>query len=1197
MKKPCGCCGGIEVITPVPEYNRPGLPSIAYRVGAYGAFRESMLARLSSISIDLAEAGRPDAISRVYPLEALTTREPSDPSIALLDAWAIVADVLAFYQERIANEGYLITAKERLSVVELARLIGYRPRPGVSASVFLAFSVTSDFTGSIPAGTRAQSIPGSGETAQYFETSSALAARFGWNDLSPRLTRPQVISPPPAPALQLDNHLGTNADVLDSLYFRGVATNLKAGDGILLVLGDQSHQQFLRFAETVELQADAGRTLVTLREEPLSPSGDLPHIVAQALQRFIDDADHQFPGSDLAARAAALLAAVPTDPDTADATAAYLRGLLPQIQALHDIAKTRDFSRLQAWLGHMEDSVTTLLSALAEFTGSEGARPATPSFAVSSLERLGALLPALATERSVPPTNPQRLVRSATASFSSRSDNMPRLIAALHPVARPLIYDAWGKVQPARIQLDIHATRAKAGLFASSFAGLSQFDRTNRKTTFVPATLNNTWGDILPTNASSLSILALDAVYDKITPNSWIAVSRPVREAGSPKQLSTGRKITYHFVTDAQAASLDTTTGYTAKATVLTLDSPWLIGTKTETFSDLIASPLILRGTIVYAQTERLDLAEEPLDRDVSGDRIELDGLYDGLEPGKWLIVKGERTDIPGVTGVASSELVMVSAVTQGAGKDACLPFLPTFIPLAGLAYISDANAAGDRLVVGSPCDGLADLLKQLPTPGSPNQQFCEAVQLSPGVYADAYVPTADERNGGFGAFAGQLIDPFASPPLPFPGGNIPAARLADTFAWRIRRLTSGSETVHTTIQLASPLAYAYGSKDIAIHGNVVKATHGQTTGEILGDGDASQAFERFTLHQKPLTYLPAATPAGAESTLSVRVNEIEWHEASDLVGLSPTDRQYVTGTDDTDQATVIFGNGEHGARVPTGSANVKATYRYGIGRAGNVQAARISQLSTHPLGLQGVINPLPATGGADRDTLEQARRNAPLAVLALDRLVSVQDYADFARSYAGIGKASAARISDGRRQVVHLTIAGAGDIPIDQSSDLYQNLLLSLRTFGDPSVPVQVCIRRVKLLVMIAGVKLEPDYLWEAVEPKIRAAVYARFAFDARDLGQPAFLSEAIAAIQSIEGVLYVDAQAFDSVSEDTTVEELSKLAATLAPHPFVPADLARLDPSADPAGDPCARIRPAELAFLTPDVPDALFLTQIGA
>jgi predicted phage baseplate assembly protein len=351
-------------------------------------------------------------------------------------------------------------------------------------------------------------------------------------------------------------------------------------------------------------------------------------------------------------------------------------------------------------------------------------------------------------------------------------------------------------------------------------------------------------------------------------------------------------------------------------------------------------------------------------------------------------------------------------------------------------------------------------------------------------------------------------------------------------------------------------------------------------------------------LHQKPLTYISAPTPDGADSTLLVRVNELEWHESSDLAGLGPKDHGYVTQTDDSDQTTVVFGNGEHGARVPTGTANIKATYRYGIGSPGNVQPSQISQLATHPLGVQGVINPLAATGGADRDTTNQARRNAPVAVMALDRLVSTDDYAEFARTYAGIGKATAVRLSDGRRQLVHVTIAGAGDIPIDQNSDLYNNLIQSLLNFGDPHQPLQVCVRKVQLLVIAAGVQILPDYAWENVEPQIRAAVLDAFSFDNRDLGQSAFLSELIALIQNIEGVSYVDVQIFDSVAEDITAAQLAGLAATLQRKSHVAAQLARLNPNFDPTApsDPCPRFLAAELVFLSPDIPDTLILTQIG-
>src|SRR5437762_4892686 len=119
----CNCCEGVDVITPITIQNRPGLSAIVYRTGAHGSFLETMKARLSS--------------SAFPELAGLTTRETRDASIALLDAWATVADVLTFYQERIANGGYLRTAIERRSILDLARLVGYRLRPALSGSVYL----------------------------------------------------------------------------------------------------------------------------------------------------------------------------------------------------------------------------------------------------------------------------------------------------------------------------------------------------------------------------------------------------------------------------------------------------------------------------------------------------------------------------------------------------------------------------------------------------------------------------------------------------------------------------------------------------------------------------------------------------------------------------------------------------------------------------------------------------------------------------------------------------------------------------------------------------------------------------------------------------------------------------------------------------------------------------------------------------
>ncbi len=122
----CGCCAGTTAQTPATIDNRPGLPSIAFGPASIRSLRLRCWPRLSS-------QDRPA-------LRGLRTRENDDFTIALLDAFASMADVLTFYSERIANEAYLRTATERRSVLELARAISYELAPGVAADVLLAFT-------------------------------------------------------------------------------------------------------------------------------------------------------------------------------------------------------------------------------------------------------------------------------------------------------------------------------------------------------------------------------------------------------------------------------------------------------------------------------------------------------------------------------------------------------------------------------------------------------------------------------------------------------------------------------------------------------------------------------------------------------------------------------------------------------------------------------------------------------------------------------------------------------------------------------------------------------------------------------------------------------------------------------------------------------------------------------------------------
>lgn len=1243
MNACCGCCTGTAVTVPASVVNRPGLAALSYRVGTWAGFYDTMLAQLSQVTIEVPSAGQ-SGTDRLTPLAKLTTRDPADPAIALLDAWAVVADVLTFYQERIANEGFLPSAVERRSLLELARLIGYRPRPGVAASVRLAFTMSAGFAGTLPAGTRAQSVPsGSSAMPQFYETSADLVARDTWNALAPRLARPQLISPASdtgvpksagdatakalangdAPGVSLPADSGilvTGADVIDAVYLDGIATQVKPGDALFFVFGSDTAaspaMQYLRIAADVDAQADFARTEIALGLV-VPPS----RTALQQLLLYIDKGTQLFAGSDLAAQVVAILQPVATnllfvgapgpDGNTPLTAKQVVEPALSRIALVRAIALKRGFTRVAAWLAMVTRSLQwialgkeaqLLQGGLAGTLGIAGrgvgkisALQALPAAAPASpLENLHGIVSALAKAPSVQPANALKLTRSIAASFGPQSDTAPRLLAALHPAAAAALYRGWSSVATAGGRVEVYAARVKATLFAATWPGTPVTTTgTQITTSWTAPNLKTAWGGAFASVVPPPE-LPLDATYDQIELGSWVAVRRP-----DVTNMNDGNPVvTFHIVTALRTANLATqdpnaasaSSGFAAKVTLLTLDPPWLsdLSTGQDTAS---TSTQLLRETLVYAQAEPLALTDEPLDTDIENGSIDLANLYDGLEAGRWVIVSGTRTDIPGASGVAASELAMIAGVRQGVEAPGSVRFPLGAPPFADVSYTSDANAWGDRLVVGhlppgttANEDGSPSFMADVAAPAFLNQQFGDQVQIAPGAYVSAYVPDAAERTGSFASFDGLLVDPRTQ--IPYPGGVLDWQQ-DGVFAWRISTVTP-----HTVLDLAAPLASTYDRSTVTIYGNVADATQGQSTGEVLGNADASVDFQTFALSQLPLTYVSAPTASGIGSTLQVRVNELLWNELDSLSSATPTQHAYVTSEDDTQTTSVVFGNGAHGARPPTGTANVKAVYRYGMGSNGNVDAWQISQLATHPLGAQGVTNPLPATGGADADRIGQLRANAPMAVMALDRLVSVQDYADFARTYAGIGKASAVKLSDGQRELVHVTIAGADDIPIAISSDLYTNLLASLQAFGDPHLPVELAVRRVRLLVMAAQVALLPAYAWEDVEPVLRAALLARFCFDARALGQTAWLSEAVATLQQVAGVAWVNLTCFGSVPEDVTAAQLAALGSTLGVDPFVAAQLAQRAP-----GSGSSVIVPAELVFLTPDIPATLILNPAAA
>jgi len=151
----------------------------------------------------------------------------SDYHTMFIELWAYVADVLTFYQERIANEAYLGTATQRDSMMRLAELIDNHPSPGAGASAMVTFSMAKGKTATVPANFRVGSKASAGKAAAVFETSGAVTAVSDHNAMPVATVLPQ-------------DQFGHISSTVRTVVLQGTNNRLSVGDYVLLVTNENN---------------------------------------------------------------------------------------------------------------------------------------------------------------------------------------------------------------------------------------------------------------------------------------------------------------------------------------------------------------------------------------------------------------------------------------------------------------------------------------------------------------------------------------------------------------------------------------------------------------------------------------------------------------------------------------------------------------------------------------------------------------------------------------------------------------------------------------------------------------------------------------------------------------------------------------------------------------------------------------------
>jgi hypothetical protein len=1008
---PCEC-----VVFPQTISNTSEQQSIAYRVGDYSSFREALL-RARSGELELVN-WRPGA--------------QGDLAVQMIEWWAYLADILTFYNERVANQDYLRTADLPESVSRLIQILGYRPRPGIGATGTLAALMAGIKPLTLPTGFQVQSKPGPGEQPQIFELGA-----------STLVETPDSITayPPPSPLL-----LSPDAS---SVLLQGIVKSIKTGASLLLLkknwTGADGTYAFVTVASSAQEKDPFGNVNTRV-------------VLTEAIDRLMAEnaADYRL----LKSSQSAHLWQYPSAPGYVlvdqgnGAGTVHLESITRQIQVGSPILFAGPGSPPISQLA----SVTSYTEAV--FYANPAGSPPDPNTQ----------------------PNPQQVIP------------IPILHSAIGFQAAPQQSDWFSSINANTLTsalaqgnqiIDLSAYLQNSQLQLASIV-VPNTAQELKPPGFVTGGIMG-WATGLDANGINQAIITnngqpyrIRAYRDTDGSTKFAVVFRPgaMEEVWWYVGIDAATVSQYLTANQATPISLDAyvdTDGTVKFAVVMVLPQNtywWYWGIDAATVAqNLVTNNAQLTSLSAYVDTDgsvKFAVVMEPN----QGQQYWWYWGIDAATVSENLIANNAQlTSID--TYIASDGSVKYAVIMQPGPQESVLGWGVNF-------QTTTVNYAWQDMgtLIASPSStysgGTLSLVTALPASILP--------------MVDQGVLISDVNGNGVAAQA--------------------TAGVSDPYTLEMSNFSSAF------FNLMAPLSVLF---------DLLPVTRGQTVAnEILGSGDATITIgQEFVLQKSPLTYLQSATSTsgfGYTSTLLVWVDGVQWKEVPSFYGQPANAHVFVTREDEQNITHVQFGDGVNGSRLPSGTNNVVAAYRYGSG-ATSPDAGSLSVILQSWPGLKSIVNPVQVGGGSDPDPANEIKTYAPQSVLTFGRAISADDYEAIAAQAPGVARARSYWVWDTAQQRMMVKVYVGDDANAVASANT------ALAGAVDPNRPLKVIQATAIPLTLTFTLVVDPDYVATDVVNAVTAALIdpeaGLLGTQVVEIGQSIFQSQMCKACLNVAGAL----------------------------------------------------------------------------